>query len=213
MNEPIDGGECHRWIDEDLVPLREWGVRGDRDALALVAFADEFEEHRRLSLIASHVAEIIQNEEVESIEFGQFLRQAQIASSRLKPLHQIAATGEEHALSRVDKGVPDATEQVTLPASGRPEGEQIDAAIEPFVPFAQRRDVCARERRHGGEVETGEPLVGTEAGGCTMALVAAHLSVGHLVLEQSFQQLPRRPPFAIGLIAQLCGELPNGRQT
>ena len=60
VNESVDGGQRHRRIDEDVVPLRERRVGRDRDALALVSFRDQFEEHRRFSLIAADVAQVVE---------------------------------------------------------------------------------------------------------------------------------------------------------
>lgn len=38
-----------------------------------------------------------------SIELGQLLRQPQVASRGLQPLHEIAAAGEQHAPAGVDQ--------------------------------------------------------------------------------------------------------------
>ena len=71
MHETIHRGECHRLVGEHLFPRRERRVGGDRDALALVALRDKFEEHGGLGLIAAHVAQIVEDQEIESIELGQ----------------------------------------------------------------------------------------------------------------------------------------------
>jgi len=103
MDETIDGGEGHRRIDEDFAPLREWRVGGNRDASVFVAFGNEFEAHRGLGLIPTHVAEIVQDQKVEPIEFRNFLCESKIATRRLQTLHKIAASREQDAATGIDK--------------------------------------------------------------------------------------------------------------
>lgn len=107
MHESIDGGVGHRLITEDLTPLREGCIGGDGDAFVFVTFADQFEEHGGFSLIAPDVREIVEDDQIKTIELGQFLRKAQIAPRGLKALDQIGAAREEHAFARIDQGVPD----------------------------------------------------------------------------------------------------------
>ena len=48
VNEPVDRGDGHRRVGEDLVPCAEWLVGGDHDRSSLVAGTDEFERHRQV---------------------------------------------------------------------------------------------------------------------------------------------------------------------
>lgn len=81
MHEAVDGGHRH-----DLVPRRERGVCGDRDALAQVTLGDQLEQHRGLGLVAPRVAQIVQDDQIEAIELSQLGWQPQIAASRLQTL-------------------------------------------------------------------------------------------------------------------------------
>lgn len=51
MDEPVNRRQRHRWTSEDFAPIRERRICGYRDAFALVALRDEFEQHGRLVLI------------------------------------------------------------------------------------------------------------------------------------------------------------------
>lgn len=55
----VDGGEGHGGIGEDSVPLAEGLVGGDQGGPALVAGADEFEEHAGLGLIGVAGEELV----------------------------------------------------------------------------------------------------------------------------------------------------------
>lgn len=91
VHKPVDGSQGHGRIDEHFAPLRERSVRRDRQALVLVTLGNELEEHRGFGLVASDVTQIVQDQQIEPVELGQFLGQAQIAPCGLQPLHEIAA--------------------------------------------------------------------------------------------------------------------------
>jgi len=79
MHEAIDGcGSCHR-ILEDLVPFAEDKITGDNHASPLIAFCKECEEHLDLFGALLDVADVVQNQDIEFIEFAQSSGQRQVA--------------------------------------------------------------------------------------------------------------------------------------
>lgn len=50
VDQPVDGGDGHDGIGEDLIPGTEGLVGGDDQAAALVAVGDELEEHLGLGV-------------------------------------------------------------------------------------------------------------------------------------------------------------------
>lgn len=78
MYKAVDRRQRHRRSDKDFAPLRERRVRSDRDTAALVALGDQFEEDGGLGLIAADIAEIVEDQEIETIELGQLLGKAQV---------------------------------------------------------------------------------------------------------------------------------------
>ena len=109
VNESIDCGERHGRVGEDVAPLREGRVGRDRDAFSFVSFGDQLEEHRGFRLIAAHVTQIVQDEQIETIELGEFLRQAEVAPGGLEALYEVTATREEHSAPGIDQRMSDAT--------------------------------------------------------------------------------------------------------
>jgi hypothetical protein len=63
------------------------------------------------------------------------LRQTQVASGSLEALDQLAASDEEHAPAGIDECVSDTAYEMTLAAPRCAEGQEINAAIYPFMPF------------------------------------------------------------------------------
>ena len=68
MNQPVDSGESHGGIGEDPAPFAERLVRGDEQRAALVASADQLEQHRGLSLILGDVGDVIEDQQIEALE-------------------------------------------------------------------------------------------------------------------------------------------------
>ncbi len=66
----------HGRLHRHLTPLRERCVGGDSQALALIPFGYQFEQHGSLCLVAPHVTEVIQNQQVKPVQLGQTLWQA-----------------------------------------------------------------------------------------------------------------------------------------
>jgi len=71
MDEPVDCSDGHSGIGKHVVPAREGLVGRDEKATALVPFGDQFEQHARFSLVLAGVRQVVQDDQVESIEFGK----------------------------------------------------------------------------------------------------------------------------------------------
>ena len=68
MDEAVDGHQRHRGVGEDLVPFSERLICRDEHGSALVSGADQLEEHAGLGLILGDVGEILEDQEMESVE-------------------------------------------------------------------------------------------------------------------------------------------------
>ena len=90
--------------------------------------------------------------------------------------------------------------------------QQIAAPFEPGVTIGQRHDMGFADRRHHGEVESGEGLAVRQSGLSHVARDAPCAAVGQLVLAQCRQEARAAPAFAIGAGAELLPEPANGRQ-
>ena len=90
------------WVREDLIPAAEGLVGGDGDAAVFVASGDQFEEDAGLGLILVGVGDVIEDDQVEPVQFGQGGFKDKITAGDLKLLHQIAGSGVEDAVPGFD---------------------------------------------------------------------------------------------------------------
>src|SRR6266508_3098595 len=73
VDEPVDqGGGDHR-VAEDLAPLLEAAVRGDRDRAAFVAAGDERQEKVGCLALQRQVADLVDDQEVVALESAELL--------------------------------------------------------------------------------------------------------------------------------------------
>lgn len=98
MNHPIDGGGRGHRVFEDAVPLREHQIAGDGHGPALVALRKERKEHLHLVAVLLYVAEVIENEQVEEVEFAKRFFQSQVALRREQSLNKQVGADEENAM-------------------------------------------------------------------------------------------------------------------
>ncbi len=84
VHQPVDGSERHGRIGEDPTPLAEGLVGGDHQGAALVAGADQLEQHARLGLILGYVGEVVEDQQVEAVEPADGRLQAEVAPGNLQ---------------------------------------------------------------------------------------------------------------------------------
>jgi len=83
------------------------------------------------SKVSNSGGQIVQDEQIESVEPVDGRLQGELASSQLQPLHEIGGSGEEHAPALLEQAQPDGGRQMRLAAPGRTQQDQIGAAPEP----------------------------------------------------------------------------------
>ena len=93
MHEAVHRGDGHCFVGEHFIPPRERGVRCKRDALSLVSLGNQLEQDGGFGLIASGVAEVIEDQQVESVKLCELRWQAQIPSSSLETSRATGAGG------------------------------------------------------------------------------------------------------------------------
>ena len=92
---------------------------------------------------------------------------------------------------------------MALSAAGRPEQDQIGAFLEPAVAGSDRHDLGLGDHRHGVEVEGVEGLSGRQPCFGEMALDAATVALGDLMLGQGGQEARCGPTFLVGLLGEI----------
>ena len=94
VDEAIDGRERHSLIGKDFSPFAEWLVCGDEHRSSLVPSADQFEQNARFRLILGDIGEIVEDQKVIFIEFGDRGLEGEIAARDLKFLDEVGGSGE-----------------------------------------------------------------------------------------------------------------------
>ena len=133
MDQSVDGGDGHGFVREDLIPAAEGLVGGDGDAAVFVAPGDQLEEDAGLGLVFMGIGDVIEDDQVEPIQFCQGGLEDEITTGDLKLLHQIAGSGVEDAVPRLDQGMADGTQDVGLAGSGIADRDQVAATLKPVA--------------------------------------------------------------------------------
>ena len=120
MDEAVDGGERHGLIGEDFAPLAERLVGRDQHGSPLISRSDQLEQYAGLSLILGDVGDVVEDEEIVAVEFGDRVFKRQFAAGDLKPLHKIARASEEHPPAVFDEGETERGREMAFAHAGRP---------------------------------------------------------------------------------------------
>ena len=84
MNEAIDRGEGHGGVGEDLAPFAEGLVGGDQQRSTLIASAYQLEQNAGLGLVLGDIGEVVEDQQVMFVEFGDRRLGGEIAARSLK---------------------------------------------------------------------------------------------------------------------------------
>ncbi|VVE86073.1 hypothetical protein PSP31121_05712 [Pandoraea sputorum] len=76
------------------------------------------------------VTDVIENETLEAIELGQFLRQAQIAFGGQQTLHERRGGREQYRATKFDQGVSQGAGEMALARARAADGHDVDCVFE-----------------------------------------------------------------------------------
>lgn len=162
MDEAVDGRRRRHRVLEDAVPLAEDQVARDEHRPALVALRHQGEEHLDLLGGLLHVADVVEDEQVEMIELAQCTRQFKLALGREEVLHEAEGRREEDAPPLLDERVPDGARRVGLAAAGQPEGQPVDGAVTE-VAGGELAESLGERRGQAVGLQGGEGLAGRQS--------------------------------------------------
>ena len=137
--QPVDRGDGHGLIWEDPVPCTEGLVGSDREASIFVSSCDEFEEDGAFGSIFLGICDVVQNDEIEFVEFCECGFQGEILSRGLKSLHEVGCSAVKDAVSGLDEGMADSAEDMGLAGAGVSDGDEVGPGFEP-VPGGEGLD-------------------------------------------------------------------------
>ena len=89
VNEAVDDSDRHCLVREDFAPFAEGLVGGDEERAPFVAGADELEEHTGFGQVFGDVGEVIEDQQVIFVEFGNSGFEREVAAGNLQPLDEI----------------------------------------------------------------------------------------------------------------------------
>jgi len=107
VDQTIDGSQRHCLVREDTPPFAKWLIGRDQQRASFVAGGDQLEQHTGFRLILAHICDVVEDQEVIAIEFGDRGLQRQLAPRDLQPLHQISGAREENAPTVLDESQAD----------------------------------------------------------------------------------------------------------
>ena len=119
MNEAVDRGEGHGGVGEDLAPFAERLVGGYQQGSTLVARADQFEQNAGLGLVLGDIGQVVENQQVIFVEFGDRRFEGKIAARDLKFLHEVGGPGEQDAPALFDQGQAERGREMGFSCAGR----------------------------------------------------------------------------------------------
>jgi hypothetical protein len=138
MHQAVDRCERHGYFRKHLIPTGERLVGRNCQALAFIAGCDQFEQHRRFGLIAPDVAQVVQDQQVEAIQPGNFGWQAHFSARHLQALYEVAGAREVNTVAAVDQAVADRAHQLAFADAGRSEQKQVGTLLDPAVACDRR---------------------------------------------------------------------------
>lgn len=121
VHEPVHGGEGHRRVGEDAVPIAEGLICRDGDGASFVSGTDQFEQDACFGLVLGDVGEVIENDQVVFVEAGDGGLEGKFAARDLQFLDEIGGAGEEDAPAILGEAKADGGSQMGFAASGRAE--------------------------------------------------------------------------------------------
>src|SRR5690606_14779760 len=96
---------------------------------ALVALREEGEEDLDLVGRLLHVADVVEDDEVEHVQAPEGAWQLEIALGGKQILHELVGRGEQHGVPGLDQGVSDGAGRVALADTGQTERTHISETL------------------------------------------------------------------------------------
>ena len=185
----VDRGDGYSLVGEDLVPGTKWLIGRDGEASGLVAPGDQFEEDGALGLILLGIGDVIEDDEIELVEFGEGGLEGEVASGGLELLHQVGGTGVEDAPAGFDKGMPDSAQDVGFARARVADGDEVCAGLDP-ISRSQCFDPGLGHAGQGLEVEGAKSFATGQLGLLEVAMDAPGIPLGQLQFGVSAVPFP-----------------------
>ena len=121
-------------------PFFEWLVGCDEHGSSFVSCRYEFEDDACFGLVFWNVCEVVEDEQVESVEFFQRVFEDQVSPGALEPLHEVGCSHEAYAPPGFDDCGSDCAGEVAFSGSRRSEQEQVVSVFDPGAAVCEGAD-------------------------------------------------------------------------
>ncbi len=153
VNQAVNSGNGHAGIRKDAIPSREGLVGGNEQTAAFIAFGNQFKQHAGFGLVLDAVGDVVEDDQVEAVEFGQRGWQLQALASRLQFLHEFSGMCEQNPVTGVDQGMANGAPQMALADTRRAEDQHGGTALDPGIATRERRHMGLRQQWHDAEIK------------------------------------------------------------
>jgi hypothetical protein len=149
-------------VGEDLRPVLECAVRGDRGrATVVVALGDHLEGELRLRGVHLEHGEVVHEEEVGADVLSERALQATVQLGAVEVVQHLRRAHEDDAAVRLASAVRERASEEGLAGAGQADEERVHALLDEGE-IVEREVAVAELLAHGAEVEV-EPVDGVWA--------------------------------------------------
>ena len=165
------------------LPVREDEIGRNSQRSAFVAFGQEGEKDFPLLATLLHIADVIEEDAGEAIQFCQFLGQAQVALGSEQPLHQGRGGRPQDGMARLGQLIGHGGQGMTFAAPRLANDDDVGRIFEERPAF-EAVELQAQGRREGVQIQGAESFLAGQVRLMQEPLEAPLLPLLELVLDQ-----------------------------
>lgn len=107
VDQTVNCGDEHGVIWKDSIPVCKGLIGGDQHGTSFVTCADQLEQDRGLGVILVYLGQIIKDQQMVFVEFGDGCFKLKGLAGLLQLLHEICSAAEQHAKAILDQCAAD----------------------------------------------------------------------------------------------------------
>ena len=164
VDESVDGGDGHGFVLEEGFPLAEGLIAGDDNGSSFVAFRDEFKKDVGFVVVFAGVADVVEDEAVEAVEFGEGCGEGEVAFGGLELLEKFGDAVAADTVAGGDEFSSDAGSKVGFADAVGSENEEDVAVGDPVAAAGEFADAGFGDAWHEVEIKVVETFAVGEVG-------------------------------------------------
>ena len=161
MGQPVQQGRGHAFALEDLAPLAERQVAREQQAGPLIAIREDLEQQLRPGPAERQVAQLIADQQVQSVELAQEAIELVLLLGLLQAGHQVRRREEPHPPAGPAGRQTQGDRQVRFANPRVSDQAQVLVLVQPLA-AGQLHDLLLVQVRHATEVVAVQVLIDRE---------------------------------------------------